>query len=46
MKETNRSSTYPHEVLSVTVRGVRVRDSDNVRLWSGWSVRHMGTSVR
>jgi hypothetical protein len=43
---TNTNSTYPHEVVSVTVRGIRVRDSGNVRLWGVWSEGHTRTSAR
>lgn len=36
-KELSRSSTYPEEVVSVTVRGVLICDSGNMRLWHGRS---------
>lgn len=36
-KELSRSSTYPAEVVSLTVRGVLICDSGNMRLWHGRS---------
>ena len=43
---SNTNWTYRHEVVSVTVRGIRVRDSGNVRLWGVWSEGLTRTSAR